>query len=520
MALIASSERGFLEAISKLAYCNPFLPERIEHERQALGDAFVEAPLVWSLQPDDERERPNLLRLVERAEPAADALRERLAAGGKFRGEDLQLYEDLALYVLYQRYRMELHETIAAGIDGRGSKGRLGYWKRYRSDFERSMRIPGVALPSAYEPEHLFSCFYQIRRGFERIFQGIIGGSLPAARLRAAVWQSIFTHDVRRYARVLYRHMGDMTTLVTGPSGTGKELVARAIGQSRYIPFDPGAERFAEEFASSFFPLNLSALSPTLIESELFGHKRGSFTGAVGDRAGWMEVCPPLGTVFLDEIGDLDPAIQVKLLRILQTRTFQRLGETKDRRFTGKIVAATNRDLARGLAEGGIREDFYYRICSDIVTTSPLAEQLADSPGDLGNLVLFIARRIVGEEAEAVTPEVVEWIEHHLGRQYPWPGNIRELEQCVCNVLIRGSYRPQRKRPAAADDELADDVREGRLTADDLLRRYCTMVYARCGSYEAAAKRLGLDRRTVKARVDPKLLEVMGAPQPTDDAAG
>ncbi len=517
MALIAPGERAFLEAISKLAYCNPFVPERIEHERQALGDAFVEAPLVWSLQPDDDRERPNIVRLLERAEPVAETMRQRLAAGGRWRREDLQLYEDLVLYVLYQRYRMELNETVTAGLDGRGSTSRLSYWKQFRSDFDRSMRIRGVTLPSEYQPQHLFACFYQIRRGFERIFRGIVGGSLPAARLRAVVWQSIFTHDVRRYARVLYRHMGDMTTLVTGPSGTGKELVARAIGQSRYIPFDMGAERFIEEFASSFFALNLSALSPTLIESELFGHKRGSFTGAIGDRTGWLEVCPPLGTVFLDEIGDLDRAIQVKLLRILQTRTFQRLGETKDRRFTGKIVAATNRDLARGLAQGTIREDFYYRICSDIVTTSPLREQLADSPGDLANLVLFIARRIVGAEAEAVTPEVVTWIEQHLGLAYAWPGNIRELEQCVCNVLIRGRYQPPQAQSAAADDELADDVRRGRLTADDLLRRYCTMVYMRCGSYEAAARRLGLDRRTVKARIDARLLEATGA-APEGDA--
>ena len=113
--------------------------------------------------------------------------------------------------------------------------------------------------------------------------------------------------------------MGDVTTLVTGPSGTGKELVARAIGLSRYIPFDAEGQAFADDTPRSFVPLNLSALSPTLIESELFGHRRGAFTGAVADRAGWLETCPPRGTVFLDEIGELDPAIQVKLLRVLQS---------------------------------------------------------------------------------------------------------------------------------------------------------------------------------------------------------
>ncbi|MHC4980235.1 MAG: sigma 54-interacting transcriptional regulator [Planctomycetota bacterium] len=509
MTLLSAADRRFVEAISKLVYCNPFMPERIEYERQALGDRFVDAPLVWSLQPDDEGERPNIARLLERVEPMAAALRQRLGSGARVEARDVALYEDLVLYMLYQQYRGDLHETVVSGLEGRGSTGRLRCWRRFRTDFKQYLEIPGLTMPSAYEPAHLLACFYQIRRGFYRIFRGIVGGSMPAARLRASVWQSIFTHDLRRYARVLYQHMGDMTTLVTGPSGTGKELVARAIGQSRYIPFDDEAERFTEDFASSFFPLNLSALSLTLIESELFGHKRGSFTGAISDRTGWLEVCPPLGTVFLDEVGDLDPSIQVKLLRVLETRTFQRLGETTDRKFRGKVVAATNRDVAEGLQEGQFRDDFYYRICSDTITTPPLAAQLVDDPRDLHNLVLFIARRIVGVEAERVTEEVVGWINEHLGRAYAWPGNIRELEQCVCNVVIHRRYEPPRTRPGDAREMLADDVRSASLTAQELLGRYCTLVYAECGSYEKAARRLDLDRRTVKARVDPRLLDAL-----------
>jgi transcriptional regulator with GAF, ATPase, and Fis domain len=102
-----------------------------------------------------------------------------------------------------------------------------------------------------------------------------------------------------------------------------------------------------------------------LIESELFGHRRGAFTGALADRAGWMEVCPPAGAVFLDEIGEVDSSIQVKLLRVLQSRAFQPLGGTDTRRFEGKIIAATNRDLPVEIRAGRFREDFYYRLCSD-----------------------------------------------------------------------------------------------------------------------------------------------------------
>src|SRR5262249_10255024 len=152
-----------------------------------------------------------------------------------------------------------------------------------------------------------FACFRQIQRAFDQIFRDIIGGSLAAARLRAAVWQSIFTHDMRRYRRTLYQRMGDFATLITGPSGTGKELAARAIAQSRYVGFDSKQLKFSGGEAQPFFPINVPALSPALVESELFGHRRGAFTGAIADRKGWLETCPALGSVFLDELGDLDP---------------------------------------------------------------------------------------------------------------------------------------------------------------------------------------------------------------------
>jgi DNA-binding NtrC family response regulator len=212
-------------------------------------------------------------------------------------------------------------------------------------------------------------------------------------------------------------------------------------------------------------------------------------------------VCPPLGTVFLDEIGDLDAAIQVKLLRVIQTRTFQRLGETEDRRFRGKIIAATNRDLGAAMAAGRFREDLYYRLCSDLIRTPTLAEQLEDAPADLANLLRHIARRLVGREADALAEEARSWIGRNLGPGYAWPGNIRELEQCVRNVLVRGEYRPARAERAGGERPLAEQIEAGALGADELVERYCAIVYRASGSYEAAARRLGLDRRTVKARV-------------------
>ena len=184
---------------------------------------------------------------------------------------------------------------------------------------------------------------------------------MPAARLRASIWQSVFTHDMRAATGACCTGEWAISpTLITGPSGTGKELIARAIAGSRYVPFDAERMEFADAAGESFLPINIAALSPALIESELFGHRRGSFTGAVGDRKGWLEACPPAGSVFLDELGEMDLSIQVKLLRVIETRRFSAVGDTVAREFQGKLIAATNRDLPAEIRAGRFREDLYY----------------------------------------------------------------------------------------------------------------------------------------------------------------
>ena len=249
------------------------------------------------------------------------------------------------------------------------------------------------------------------------------------------------------------------------------------------------------------WPLPTAAWASTLIESELFGHCRGAFTGAVADRQGWLEQCHRLDCVFLDEIGELDVALQVKLLRVLQNRCFQRVGETQDREFVGRIIAATNRDLAMEIETGRFREDLYYRLCADVVRTPSLHEQIGDAPAELRHLVGFLVARIVPAEADSVTDEVANWIEESLGSDYAWPGNIRELEQCVRNVLIRNEYRPLSRSSQEPADRLADDVRWNRLTSAELISRYYTQVFNATGSYEQASRLLDVDRRTVKTRI-------------------
>lgn len=144
----------------------------------------------------------------------------------------------------------------------------------------------------------------------------------------------------------------------------------------------------------------------------------------------------------------------------------------------------------------------YYRLCADVIETPSLAAQLREAPQDVGDLLRFLAARTAGEaEAEALAGETERWITGHLGPEYPWPGNVRELEQCLRNVLVRGEYRPRGLGASPAPEDVLALIRTGPMTADELVRRYVAVVFRETGSYLETARRLGLDRRTVKARL-------------------
>ena len=287
--------------------------------------------------------------------------------------------------------------------------------------------------------------------------------------------------------------------------------MARAIGLSRFIPYDDKKGRFASDFLVDFHPINLSALSETLLESELFGHAKGAFTGALQNRKGYFETCGMHGSVFLDEITETKPEAQVKLLRVLQTRRFQRLGEVQPTRFEGKVIAATNRDLAEEMKAGRFREDFYYRLCANRISTPSLKEILTDSPGELEHLVEFVAGRVAGlDEASPLADETCNWINRKLGSDYPWPGNFRELQQCVRNILIHREYHPEELSiPHSQAELLANDFTEGSIPLEELQSRYVTLAYAKTGKYEEVARRLGMDRRTVKKYLDAEMLSTL-----------
>ncbi len=202
------------------------------------------------------------------------------------------------------------------------------------------------------------------------------------------------------------------TVLISGESGTGKELVARAIHFN-----SPRKDR-------PFVAVNCGALSETLLDSELFGHMRGAFTGAESNKKGFIEIAEK-GTIFLDEIGEMSPVVQVKLLRVLQERKFRRLGGTEEIDADIRILAATNRDLSKMVAEGGFREDLFYRINVIPLRLPPLRERLDDIPQ--------LAEHFVGKFAQQMGKPITGISKAALARlrEYAWPGNIRELENAM-----------------------------------------------------------------------------------------
>ncbi len=359
MALFNDTQRRFLQTISQLVYGNPFRPERIDLEKQVLGVDYRPDPQrVWGLIPNATTRQANVETLVQRIQSLADEIRDLLNSGQRASQDELCLYDDLVMHLLYYRTWDDWYESSESATRLRPRQVRTADWNRFQKHYNAYLEIGDLPLPGRGMPELTYALLNQVRRAFFNIYECVIGQSLPSAHLRATIWESIFTWDMRRYRRCLFDRMQDISTLIVGPSGTGKDLVASAIGRSRFIGFDGQSCRFAADPEQSFVPLNLSAMSPALIESELFGHAAGAFTGATADRQGWLQLADRHGTVFLDEIGDLDVSIQVKLLRLLQNRQFQRIGETQTHAFHGKIITATNCDLESEIAAGRFAKIF------------------------------------------------------------------------------------------------------------------------------------------------------------------
>ncbi|MCF8111857.1 MAG: sigma 54-interacting transcriptional regulator, partial [Desulfobacteraceae bacterium] len=200
-----------------------------------------------------------------------------------------------------------------------------------------------------------------------------------------------------------------------------------------------------------------------------------------------------------DEIGEVSEPIQIKLLQVLQERVFTPVGSQKHSRFEGRVIAATNRPMEDIRNRKIFRDDFYYRLCSDIITVPPLRLRIQENPRELDMLLKFTVKRLVGKHSQELVEMVKNAVDRELGRDYPWPGNVRELEQFVRRILLKGTYSTESPfESGQLDRRLVTGIERGSIDAASLVSGYCYLLYQRHQTFEEVARRTGLDRRTVK----------------------
>lgn len=480
----SSEEHEFLELVSSAAFANPFSDDRTRLNLAMSG---------LSKGATQEEVLDGMMGRVA-------VFLERLHKDGKddvhaVTGPDHIILEKAHLFNIFHQFMHQFDELIQEQI----KSGDVSCPVPFANDALDLLKKNGFSRQASLK---YFAMFYQLRRAYYFIDCYLVGRCPSMKQLRLSLWNNVFTHDMNLYEQHLWNRMEDFSTLLLGETGTGKGASATAIGRSGFIPFDEKNQKFSESFMQSFVAINLSQFTESLIESELFGHRKGAFTGAVEAHEGIFSRCSPHGAIFLDEIGDVSVPIQIRLLQVLQEREFSPVGSHDKRQFRGRVIAASNRSIDDLREKELFRDDFFYRLCSDVIIVPQLAQRLKENPAELDELVALIVRRITGQTSEELTNLICSAIYNGVGREYNWPGNVRELEQCARRILLTRNYSGDRKcKTPDLQTEIQNRIKARTYTAQDLIANYCTLLYKHHGTYEETARHAGLDRRTVKKYV-------------------
>lgn len=485
MKQLTAQEKEFFSLVHSAVYANPFSDRRCRIDLEIAG-----------LYPKTTARKP--------IEMAVDEVHRKIIHLEKKGAADIRLYETKDRELLISSFLFEMFHRFTSDFDDLIQKQIKNGPASVLVDFSDK----AIALLCGWgfdkkDAVHYFGLSYQLRRAYYFIEKSIRGRCCSIGKLRENLWNNVFTHDMSLYNRFLWNRMDDFSTLILGQTGTGKGTAAIAIGRSGFIPFDIKKKRFKESFMRSFISLNLSQFPESLIESELFGHKKGAFTGAVEDHQGIFDRCSPHGAIFLDEIGEVSGHIQIKLLQVIQERQFSPVGSHEVKTFKGRVIAATNRPIQDGSGIRFLRDDFYYRLCSDIIIVPPLCQRIAEDPDELFDLLDITITRILGKSSAEISDMIAGRISKSPGKIYRWPGNVRELEQCVRSILLKQTYKgTDNNSNNDLGTRLKQGLAKGDLSARELITGYCRMLYNTHHTFESVARITGLDRRTVKKHID------------------
>ncbi len=482
---LSRAERNFFAMVNQAVFANPFSNTRAALDLKIGGE--------YAGVPTSQRIQAAITEVSRRIAQFEDQGRADITL---YNNPDQTILETAFLFDFFHQFLDRFDRFIQQQIE----KGDTSLPVPFAKDAFAFLSRRGFTPAKIHR---YFEIVFQMRRAYFFIDRSLIGCSPCMRELRRQLWNNVFTHDIDLYNRFLWNRLEDFSTLLLGETGTGKGTAAMAIGRSGFIPYNAKQGCFEESFTRAFVSLNLSQFSENLIESELFGHTKGAFTGAIDDYEGVFDRCHPNGAIFLDEIGEVALPVQIKLLQVLQDRIFSPVGSHAKHRFNGRVIAATNRSIEDLRRSGQMRDDFYYRLCSDMITVPPLRQRIAEDPRELEDLLNLFITRMLGKAVPKMVLKIKAVIYKELGIDYPWPGNVRELEQCVRRILLNQHYSGD-VAESATDlvEHLADGLRNGSIDAQQLITGYCASLYAKYRTYEAVARRLRLDRRTVKKYVD------------------
>jgi transcriptional regulator with AAA-type ATPase domain len=471
---LTATDREFFKKVQETIYANPFSQRRVVEENSILG---------ITSKVDLDKLNEIVATVNKKIESLKNTGQIKL---NSYVEDDRKLIRAGILFSVFHKHASSLDEHIHLQLNN--------YQKNipFNDGIEIIADLIDIGFTKPDATRHV-ALFFQMRRCFSLVQHEIVGVSASVKKLKEDIWSNVFTHRMGWYLSYLWDEMEDFSTLVLGPTGVGKTSVARVIGRSGFIPYDASTKRFKENFSEIFQSINLSQFPPSLMESELFGHSKGAFTGANEAHKGIFEMCNTHGSIFIDELGEIGEDLQVKLLNVLQERTFTPVGSHERKKFSGRVIGATNQDIHNLVRSGKFRSDLYYRLCSDIIEVPSLRCRLQEDSKELG----IILKRLFHRVSSTVTNEIIEMTERNLvksvGKDYAWPGNIRELEQAVRRMCISGRYDH-----ASLHGPAATGVFDSQPTAKDLLETYAKHLYGELGTYEAVAKAMDLDARTIK----------------------